>query len=106
MLSTFGPGDTLNARAIPGAVDVVGPVDASTAIDAGMGYYEYNARRGVRTGKGRSTLVDSAGCNDAPRSSYLASGPGTASVLSKDSLVTRLEVEETWALFRIFSGRD
>ena len=58
LLSTISPGVTMTWRTVPGALDIVGPVDEATAITAGMGTYTYNPRRGVRTGKGMSTLVD------------------------------------------------
>jgi hypothetical protein len=59
VMSTLGPGTTMTWRVIPGATTAYGVTDTASAITAGMGYYEQSFR-GIRTGEGMSTLVNSA----------------------------------------------
>jgi hypothetical protein len=56
-MSTLTPGDSMTWRAIFGALGLVEPqVDKASAINAGMGYYEF-AGGTYRTGAGISTLT-------------------------------------------------
>jgi hypothetical protein len=56
-MSTLEPGHSMTWRTISGATGIIDPiVDKASAINAGMGYYEF-AGGSYRTGSGISTLV-------------------------------------------------